>query len=78
VSRATVRTPQRAGLAAAIASLPERDRLVLSLRLLEHLTSLETAAALRLTSLEVERRVASALASIARTRAPRRVLKRAA
>lgn len=53
--------PTRVRLAAAIDALPETDRLVLSMRLLEGLSTLEAAGALRLTVREVEKRMATAL-----------------
>ena len=50
----------RKRLAAALEVLPELDRLVLSLRLLEGLSALEAAGALQVSAREVERRTLSA------------------
>lgn len=72
------RLPQRIRLAAAIESLPERDRLVLMLRLLEGLSALETAGALRITVREVEQRTTSCRLALARTAGLRTSLRRAA
>jgi DNA-directed RNA polymerase specialized sigma24 family protein len=58
--------PPRIRLAAALETLPEVDRLVLSLYLLEGLTALEIAGALKLHVREVEQRRVGALATIAR------------
>ena len=59
------RLPTRVLAAAAIEKLPERSRLVLSLRLLEGLTPLETAGALRTTVSVIEREYVDALRTIA-------------
>ena len=59
------RDQARVRLAAAIAALPEQDRLALSLRLLEGLSTLEIAGALRVPAAEVERRLAAALKALA-------------
>ena len=72
------RASARERLAAAVQALPELERLVLSLRLLEGLSALETAAALRVTAREVERRSGVALRSLAQELAVRAALKRAA
>ncbi len=72
------RLPQRIRLAAAIEALPERDRLVLMLRLLEGLSVLETAGALRITVREVEQRSASSLVALARESGLRALMRRAA
>lgn len=58
------RLPPRVRLAAALEALPETDRLVLSLRLLEGLSSLETAGALRISVNEVEKRMSAATARL--------------
>ena len=55
------RLPLRVRLAAALETLTDRDRLVLALRLLDGLTTLETAGALRLRAAEVESRLDGAL-----------------
>lgn len=70
--------PARVRLAAALEALPEADRLVLSLRLLEGLSTLETAGATRLTAREVEKRMATALLLLARELGGAAALKRAA
>ena len=57
---------RRTGIATALDSLPDMDRLVLSLYLLEGLSTLEIAGALKLTTREVEQYRKSALAAIAR------------
>ena len=56
----------RVRVAAALEALPEQDRLLLSMRLLEGLTTLESAGALRMTTAEVERRTALALRVLSR------------
>lgn len=58
------RLPPRVRLAAALEALPEADRLVLALRLLEGLSSLETAGALRISVNEVEKRLSAATARL--------------
>ena len=55
-----------------------RERLVLSLRLLEGLSAPEAAAALHVTAREVEQRTSVALRSLAQELALRAALKRAA
>ena len=60
------RLPERVRLAAAIEALPERDRQVLALRLVEQLSPLEAAGALKLTVREIEHRYATALLLLAR------------
>jgi DNA-directed RNA polymerase specialized sigma24 family protein len=60
------RLPERVRLAAAIEVLPERDRQVLALRLVEQLTPLEAAGALKLTVREIEHRYATSLLLLAR------------
>jgi DNA-directed RNA polymerase specialized sigma24 family protein len=65
----------RARIAATLAALAEADRLVLALHLLEDLTVLEIAGALKLKAREVEQRRRAALTAIARelgTALPRR------
>jgi DNA-directed RNA polymerase specialized sigma24 family protein len=59
------RLPLRVRLAAAIERLPEPQRLVLALRLLDGLTTVEAAGALKLSAHEVESRFTTALGSIA-------------
>jgi DNA-directed RNA polymerase specialized sigma24 family protein len=56
----------RKRLADALGALPELDRLVLSLRLLEGLSALEAAGALHVTTREVERRTLSVSRVLAR------------
>ncbi len=70
--------PPRVRLLAALEALPETDRLVLSLYLLERLSSLEIAGALRLTTREVEQRRVAALTSVARELGGPSSLRRAA
>jgi DNA-directed RNA polymerase specialized sigma24 family protein len=72
------RLPPRVRLAAAIEALPETDRLVLTLRLVEGLSALEAAGAMRLRVTEVEKRTASSLMALARELAARVPLRRAA
>ena len=72
------RLPQRIRLAAAIEALPERDRHLLMLRLLEGLSALETAGALRITVREEEQRYAALLHGLAREAGVRTLLRRAA
>jgi len=55
----------RARAAAALDAMSERDRLVLALRLLEGLSPLESAGALRLPERDVEQRTARSFASLA-------------
>lgn len=64
--RAVRTLPPRIRLAAALENLPEIDRLVLSLDLLEGLTVLEIAGALKLHVREIEQRRSAALTAIAR------------
>ena len=59
------RLPLRVRLAAAIERLPEAQRMVLALRLLDGLSTIEAAGALKLTARDVESRFASALESLA-------------
>jgi DNA-directed RNA polymerase specialized sigma24 family protein len=59
------RLAPRVRLAAALECLPEPQRLVLALRLVDGLSPLETAGALRVSAREVESRFAAALESIA-------------
>ena len=70
--------PTREQIVAAIDVLPELERLVLSLQLLEGLTPLEAAGALRLTTHEVEKRMATALRLLSRELGVRPALRRAA
>ncbi len=72
------RASARERLAAAVQALPELERLVLSLRLLEGLSALETAAALSITARGVEQRTNVALRSLAQELAARAALRRAA
>ena len=60
------RLPERVRLAAAIEALPERDRQVLALRLVEQLTPLEAAGALKLNVREIEHRYSTSLLLLAR------------
>ena len=62
---AVERLPLRVRLSAAIERLPESQRLVLALRLLDGLSAIETAGALKLTSREVDSRLALALEALA-------------
>ena len=59
------RLPLRVRLATAIERLPESQRLVLALRLMDGLSSIEAAGALQLPTREVDSRFALALESIA-------------
>ena len=59
------RLPLRVRLAAAIERLPDAQRLVLALRLLDGLSTLEAAGALKLSAREVEARFTAALEVIA-------------
>jgi DNA-directed RNA polymerase specialized sigma24 family protein len=68
----------RRHLAVALGALPELDRQVLSLRLLDGLTLLEAAGALRLTTREVERRTESAMRVLSRELGIRRAARRVA
>ncbi len=70
--------PVRVRLMAALDALPETDRLVLSLYLLEGLSPLEIAGALRLTSGVVEQRRVAALTTVARELGGPSSLRRAA
>lgn len=72
------RLPPRVRLAAAIEALPQAERLILTLRLVEGLSSLEAAGTLRLKVREVEKRTASALLALAHELGSRRALRRAA
>ena len=68
----------RRRLAVALGALPETDRLILSLRLLEGLSALEAAGALRITMREVERRTLSATRVLSRELGIRRAARRVA
>ncbi len=57
------RLPSRVRLAVALEAMPEPDRVVLALRLLEGLTAAEAAGALRMSAREVEQRLGLALSS---------------
>lgn len=72
------RLPVRVRLAAAIESLPEAERLVLSLRLLERLSPLEAAGALKLEVREVEVRMNAAMDVLRQDMGVRAPLRRAA
>ena len=72
------RLPVRVRLAAAIESLPEAERLVLSLRLLEGLSPLEAAGALKLEVREVEVRMNAAMDVLRQDMGVRATLRRAA
>jgi DNA-directed RNA polymerase specialized sigma24 family protein len=70
--------PLRVRLAAALEALPETDRRVLSLRLLEGLSAVETAGALNLRRADVERRTTMALESLSTELGIRTPMRRAA
>lgn len=72
------RLPARVRLAAAIESLPETERLVLSLRLLEGLSPIEAAGALKLEVREVELHMNSAMEVLCQDMGVRAPLRRAA
>ena len=59
------RLPLRVRLAAAIERLPETQRLVLALRLLDGLSTIEAAGALKLTTRDIESRYTTALETLA-------------
>ena len=65
-------------VAAALQALPDLDRVVLALQLLDGLTPLEVAGALRVTTLEVEKRTATAMRVLSRELGVRPALRRAA
>jgi DNA-directed RNA polymerase specialized sigma24 family protein len=71
VAPRAVRALPRARVATALAALAETDRLVLALDLLEGLTVLEIAGALKLKVREVEQRRVAALAAVTRALAAR-------
>jgi len=73
-----LRLPERVRLAAAIEALPDQDRLVLAMRLLEGLSALEAAGALRCPEREVEQRYQTALLTLARELGARVAARRAA
>ena len=62
---AVTRLPLRVRLAAAIERLPESQRLVVALRVLDGLSTVEAAGALKLTAREVESHLAAALETLA-------------
>ena len=68
----------RERVAAVLDALPERDRLVLSLRLVDGLSALEAAGALRASAREVEERTVAVLRGLAAVIGGRRALRRAA
>jgi DNA-directed RNA polymerase specialized sigma24 family protein len=70
--------PVRVRLAAAIEALPEADRLVLSLRLLEGLSTAEAAGALRVSARELEQRMSNALDALIQEIGPGSSQRRAA
>lgn len=70
--------PARVRLAAAIEALHENDRLVLSLRLLEGLSALETAGAMKIDVREVEMRTNAAMEVLRQEMGVRAPLRRAA
>ena len=72
------RLPVRVRLAAAIESLPKAERLVLSIRLLEGLSPLEAAGALKLEVREVEVRMNAAMDVLRQDMGVRAPLRRAA
>ena len=59
------RLPLRVRLAAALERLPESQRLVLALRLIDGLSPVEAGGALHLSAREVESRLSVALESVA-------------
>ena len=74
----TCAAPDRERIESALATLAEADRLALSLRLLEGLSTLETAGAMRVKVSEVEKRLASALRVLSHELGVRPRLRRAA
>lgn len=70
--------PLRVRLAAALEALPETDRRVLTLRLLEGLSASETAGALNLRRADVERRTTLALTNLSTELGVRTPMRRAA
>lgn len=70
--------PLRVRLAAALEALPETDRRVLTLRLLEGLSAVETAGALKLRRADVERRTTMALEGLSNELGIRTPMRRAA
>ncbi len=78
VPSAVNRLPVRVRVAGAIEALPERDRLVLVLRLVEGLSPLETAGTLKLTVRETEQRYSAAMREVAHELGLRPALRRAA
>ena len=63
--QAVKRLPLRVRLAAAIEALPDSQRLVMALCLLDGLSTVEAAGALKLTAHDVESRLAAALETLA-------------
>lgn len=70
--------PERVLVAAALEALPESDRLVLTLCLLEGLSTLEAAGALQVGEREVEQRMATAMEALTLELGVRSTLRRAA
>ena len=70
--------PLRVRLAAALEALPETDRRVLTLRLLEGLSVVEVAGALNLRRADVERRTTMVLESLSNELGIRTPMRRAA
>ncbi len=70
--------PERVRMAAALEALPETDRLVLTLCLIEGLSLLEAAGALKLSVRETEQRMSTAMESLALEMGVRSTLRRAA
>jgi len=68
----------RERVAAVLDALPERDRLVLSLRFVDGLSALEAAGALRASAREVEERTVAVLRGLAAVIGGRRALRRVA
>jgi len=68
----------RKRLAAVLDALPELDRLVLTLRLLDGLSVLEVAGALHIPAPEVDRRTRAASRALARRLGVRRTARRVA
>lgn len=70
--------PERVRMAAAIEALPETDRLVLTLCLLEGLSSLEASGALQTSVADIEQRLSAAMESLTLEMSVRSTLRRAA
>ncbi len=70
--------PERVRMAAAIEALPETDRLVLTLCLLEGLSPLEASGALQTSVADIEQRLSAAMESLTLEMSVRSTLRRAA